>query len=142
MRSLERLGVQTVLIGTAALALTAPHLLDRPPADCDVLVAVESLDGLVRRLGEKGYAVTSWGERVTAPVDRRHLEGRFYLRATPPVTGLLIDATYESPIDFERARRGAARIRGVLVAATADVLVLKAARGARRDRAVLARAGR
>jgi hypothetical protein len=137
---LERDGVPTVLIGTAALALNAPQLLDRPPADCDVLVNQASLDGLVAGLRSTGYRVSSWGEPVQAPLDRGRLSGRFYLRASHP-DGLTIDATYESPLDYEHARARAVRCRNVWVADPRDVLWLKSVRGTVCDWAVLARAG-
>ncbi len=141
LRDLDARGVPTVLIGTAALALMAPQWLTRAPADCDVLVSEELLEPLVRGLSSFGYRVASWGDPVVLPLDPGRLGGRFYLRALAAGRGVPIDATYEGPLSHAQALSRASRREGLWVAASADVLQLKALRGSPRDRAVLDRAG-
>lgn len=135
-------GLPFVVIGSAALALIAPALLERAPRDVDVLAPFDLavLEGFIEALAARGTRVTSWEEPVELPLDEAKLAGRYYLRARGPA-GRVLDVTYEGPLPFAEATGQAVRVRGLEVACLPHLLHLAAARGSARDCALIARAG-
>jgi hypothetical protein len=141
--------VPLVIIGSCALEVRAPGLLDRRPRDVDLLVpptrtALTSFVAVVTALGGQTF---SWGEPVVTPFfpaegsehDLGPFAGRWYLRAS--VRRSLVDATYECPwLPFEQAWAGAAWRHGLPYVAPADQLILNQARDRLDDRALLSRA--
>lgn len=116
-----------LVIGTHAVALSRPDLLDRPPRDTDLLTTPEALPALAAVLQDAGFSLSSWEERVTLPLPTELLRGRWYLRARRGP--LVLDLTYECPwLDMEACLARASRVRGVAVAHLGDVARLMEAR--------------
>ena len=117
-----------LVIGTHAVALSRPDLLDRPPNDTDLLTTPEALPALATLLLDAGFSLSSWEEPVSLPLPAELLKGRWYLRAQRGL--LVLDLTYECPwLDMDACLARSSRVRGIAVAHLGDVACLMEVRG-------------
>lgn len=127
----DALGDRVAVVGSTAMSVLAPAILDGPPPDLDLVCAPEAVSACLGILQSQGFALTSWEEPITASVSMDLLSGRFYVRAVRDLAPRVVDLTYEAAIPPKRAVRAADPV--TRIAAATDVQALVRARGAERD---------
>ncbi len=136
---LADLPVPYAIVGSVALLVERPDVLDTLPPDVDLVVSREHLKALVTWALERDGTVTSWKNEITDAEQLGDLSGRFYLRIVLSETR--VDVTYELPRDIAPATviRSATNVGGLSIARIEDVAALMKARSSKKDLARLKR---
>lgn len=116
-----------VLMGSMALYLKFPEVLDYTPGDVDLLTGadIDNIRKIVHILRNNGFNVYSWQDEIDESVSMELLEGRFYIRGLKTIGKFVItvDVTYEIvAVSWEKVKNSYSEIEGIRVFEK-DVLV-------------------
>ena len=113
-------GSDCIMMGSMALYLAFPEVLDYVPGDVDLLAdaGIENLRKIIRILRVDGFKVFSWQDEIDESVSMELLEGRFYIRGLKNIKDsvVTVDVTYEIvAVDWQQVKNSYVEIDEIRV---------------------------
>lgn len=110
-------GSECIMMGSMALYLEFPEVLDYVPGDVDLLAdaGIENLRKIIRILRVDGFKVFSWQDEIDELVSTELLKGRFYIRGIKEMeeSAVTVDVTYEIvAVDWQQVKDSYVEIEG------------------------------
>lgn len=111
---------ECILMGSMALHLEYPMILDSFPEDVDLFAdsKIENLRKIISVLMERGFEVFSWQDKIDANVSYELLKGRYYLRGINEKDNnkIIVDITYEKEnFCYQEVKASIVKINGIKV---------------------------